>query len=102
MTREVAAPRLAASAGSLPVIPCMRDGSGSIADVVEPNCSGIAQDGYGRFGMRLCRWREGYNVNSWLVIPGRSEGPDPESRDSGFDASHRPGMTIATTTGAPS
>src|SRR6185295_1900571 len=29
------------------------------------------------------------------VIPGWSEGPDPESRDSGFDAPHRPGMTIA-------
>src|ERR1700687_5231554 len=28
-----------------------------------------------------------------VVIPGWSEGPDPESRDSGFDASHRPGMT---------
>jgi hypothetical protein len=28
------------------------------------------------------------------VIPGWSEGPDPESRDSGFDASHRPGMTV--------
>jgi hypothetical protein len=27
------------------------------------------------------------------VIPGWPEGPDPESRDSGFDASHRPGMT---------
>ncbi|WP_323966242.1 hypothetical protein [Bradyrhizobium japonicum] len=27
------------------------------------------------------------------VIPGWSEGPDPESRDSGFDALHRPGMT---------
>src|SRR5450631_2223705 len=24
------------------------------------------------------------------VIPGWSEGPDPESRDSGFDGSHRP------------
>src|SRR5450755_352630 len=31
--------------------------------------------------------------NQGFVIPGRSEGPDPESRDSGFDASHRPGMT---------
>jgi hypothetical protein len=31
-----------------------------------------------------------------VVIPGWSEGPDPESRDSGFDASHRPGMTIST------
>jgi hypothetical protein len=30
-----------------------------------------------------------------FVIPGWSEGPDPESRDSGFDASHRPGMTIS-------
>src|SRR5437762_7848121 len=28
-----------------------------------------------------------------VVIPGWSKGPDPESRDSGFDASHRPGMT---------
>ena len=28
-----------------------------------------------------------------FVIPGWSEGPDPESRDSGLDASHRPGMT---------
>src|SRR6201982_915328 len=27
------------------------------------------------------------------VIPGWSEGPDPESRDSGFGAAHRPGMT---------
>src|SRR6202035_5371184 len=29
------------------------------------------------------------------VIPGWSEGPDPESRDSGFDAPHRPGMTVS-------
>src|SRR6202040_3810465 len=28
-----------------------------------------------------------------FVIPGWSEGPDPESRDSGFAASRRPGMT---------
>src|ERR1700722_1880783 len=34
--------------------------------------------------------------NPDLVIPGWSEGPDPESRDSGLDASHRPGMTIFT------
>src|SRR5207248_7870707 len=27
------------------------------------------------------------------VIPGWSEGPDPESRDSGFASSTRPGMT---------
>jgi len=26
------------------------------------------------------------------VIPGRREATNPESRDSGFDASHRPGM----------
>ena len=31
--------------------------------------------------------------NPDTVIPGWSAGPDPESRDSGFDASHRPGMT---------
>jgi len=28
------------------------------------------------------------------VIPGWCAAPDPESRDSGFDASHRPGMTV--------
>src|ERR1700736_5451164 len=28
-----------------------------------------------------------------FVIPGWSEGPDPESRDSGFASSTRPGMT---------
>src|SRR5882724_3062811 len=28
------------------------------------------------------------------VIPGWCVAPDPESRDSGFDASHRPGMTV--------
>ena len=33
--------------------------------------------------------------NSDSVIPGWSEGPDPESRDSGFDAMHRPGMTVS-------
>jgi DNA helicase-2/ATP-dependent DNA helicase PcrA len=27
------------------------------------------------------------------VIPGRDKVANPESRDSGFDASHRPGMT---------
>jgi len=32
---------------------------------------------------------------SIVVIPGWSAGPDPESRDSGFDALHRPGMTIS-------
>jgi len=36
------------------------------------------------------------------VIPGRSEGPNPESRDSGFDAAHRPGMTeVAAAATAP-
>src|SRR5229473_4820528 len=33
--------------------------------------------------------------NPDTVIPGWSAGPDPESRDSGFDASHRPGMTVS-------
>ncbi|RQH12398.1 hypothetical protein EHH60_16045 [Bradyrhizobium sp. RP6] len=32
-----------------------------------------------------------------IVIPGRLEEPNPGSRDSGFDASHRPGMTILRT-----
>src|SRR6202035_5573130 len=35
----------------------------------------------------------GGEVLSTTVIPGRIEDANPESRDSGFDASHRPGMT---------
>jgi hypothetical protein len=31
--------------------------------------------------------------NHFDVIPGWSEGPDPESRDSGFGPADRPGMT---------
>jgi hypothetical protein len=30
-----------------------------------------------------------------IVIPGRIEDASPESRDSGFDAAHRPGMTVS-------
>src|ERR1700688_4032217 len=36
-----------------------------------------------------------------LVIPGWSEGPDPESRDSGFALNARPGMTIASLRSPP-
>jgi len=36
--------------------------------------------------------REAIHPSTRAVIPGCSEGADPESRDSGFDASHRPGM----------
>src|SRR6266853_126641 len=39
------------------------------------------------------RRRRGCIDEQQPVIPGWSEGPDPESRDSGFDALHRPGMT---------
>src|SRR5450432_1499519 len=39
-------------------------------------------------GQRHCE-----RSNPGSIIPGWSAGPDPESRDSGFDASHRPGMT---------
>src|SRR5450759_4078484 len=49
-----------------------------------------------RWGFRLwrkCLYAGGKRATS-PVIPGWSEGPDPESRDSGFDASHRPGMTV--------
>jgi len=31
-------------------------------------------------------------IDGIAVIPGREA--NPESRDSGFDASHRPGMTV--------
>src|SRR5882672_10458234 len=42
--------------------------------------------------VRHCEERK-RRSNPDAVIPGWSAGPDPESRDSGFDASHRPGMT---------
>ena len=40
-------------------------------------------------------WVKPEEAGRWLesVIPGWSEGPDPESRDSGFASSTRPGMT---------
>src|SRR5882724_2086424 len=48
-----------------------------------------------------CGWRSGRHgirkllppINPGVVIPGWSEGPDPESRDSGLASSTRPGMT---------
>src|SRR5215510_14739199 len=43
-------------------------------------------------GRRLLRRKRSRAVSD-TVIPGWSEGPDPESRDSGSDAAHRPGMT---------
>jgi tRNA dimethylallyltransferase len=41
-------------------------------------------------------WVKPEEARGWLeaVIPGWSEGPDPESRDSGFASSTRPGMTV--------
>src|SRR5215216_4510027 len=44
----------------------------------------------------LDAFRLGSQGDVCIVIPGWSEGPDPESRDSGFDAAHRPGMTEET------
>ena len=44
---------------------------------------------------RTARREKGGGLRRTLsVIPGRSEGPGPEVRNSGFDASHRPGMTV--------
>src|ERR1700761_3169042 len=40
-------------------------------------------------GRGLSQWRQ----SAFAVIPGWSEGPDPESRDSGFAAPRRPGTT---------
>jgi hypothetical protein len=34
------------------------------------------------------------SIHLSIVIPGRIEDANPESRGSGFDASHRPGMTV--------
>ncbi len=40
-------------------------------------------------------FKQPQTIRCRAVIPGWSAGPDPESRDSGFDASHRPGMTVS-------
>jgi len=40
-------------------------------------------------------------MNFAIVIPGRIEDANPESRDSGFDALHRPGMTNKKIGGCP-
>ncbi|MBW5439540.1 hypothetical protein FXB41_33765 [Bradyrhizobium canariense] len=42
-----------------------------------------------------CTWRRRarISVERPAVIPGRLAEPNPESRGSGFDASHRPGTT---------
>jgi len=43
------------------------------------------------------RWverNETHQASTCAVIPGRSKGPNPESRDSGFALSARPGMTL--------
>src|SRR6267154_1288028 len=45
-------------------------------------------------GIKTTSLRAKRGSNPESVIPGWSAGPDPESRDSGFDASHRPGMTM--------
>jgi hypothetical protein len=54
----------------------------------------------GRIAPRECgfvfrRQLRAERSNLSFVIPGWSEGPGPEYRDSGFDASHRPGMTAS-------
>src|SRR6266853_740463 len=62
--------------------PCGRDQSGHRA-------GGKAGDG--AVGRSRASRSGGNEVE--FVIPGRVEDANPESRDSGFDASHRPGMT---------
>src|SRR5712691_20829 len=42
---------------------------------------------------RFCSGIDEPDCSAAIVIPGWCVAPDPESRDSGFDASHRPGMT---------
>src|SRR6202007_826706 len=47
---------------------------------------------------RICKRSKTFRLSSGElrhVIPGWSEGPDPESRDSGFASSMRPGMTTS-------
>src|SRR2546423_12586712 len=39
------------------------------------------------------QWQFGQKASCMAVIPGRIEDANPESRDSGFYASHSPGMT---------
>jgi hypothetical protein len=48
-----------------------------------------------RRSLTRCNIRTATRGYGDFVIPGWSEGPDPESRDSGFASSTRPGMTRA-------
>src|SRR6202035_4098609 len=50
--------------------------------------------GTGFAGLLQCKTRR-RSRRVLAVIPGRIVDANPESRDSGFDASHRPGMTVA-------
>jgi hypothetical protein len=47
-----------------------------------------------RHGERANPFTRGISQFGNPVIPGWSAGPDPESRDSGFTAARRPGMTL--------
>ena len=53
---------------------------------MDRECGGAADD-------------EGHGGVVVSVIPGRLEEANPEPRDSGFDAAHRPGMTNSYTAG---
>ncbi len=53
----------------------------------------------------LALWWNGRRKARAIRVPSSRDGslaPDPESRDSGFDALHRPGMTVAISAASPS
>src|SRR6187399_2192550 len=96
MKQSVGAPGRLASAQS---VRTLRRNSAGMA---EKTCVSIRRGGVSRYIIFLgSPVAERVDLRGWgwprrlvlPVIPGWSEGPDPESRDSGFDAAHRPGMT---------
>ena len=73
------------------VRPCAQSGG---AVIVQRDGRALHRAGRGRkvagAGSEVDGGGAGLSRRCCVVIPGWSEGPDPESRDSGLDASHRP------------
>src|SRR5258708_941113 len=66
MVFALATPLSRTAGGGLPILPCMRGGSAPIS--FEADSSDIAQREYGRFGMRLCRFRDCYHHSAVAIL----------------------------------
>src|SRR3984893_6333871 len=98
--RDVARAALSCAArGGLPVAPCIQVRSKIVNQTVALSCQSdiaVSECGYSVFGTRtidpvIPGWSQRVGA---LRRPMTGSGPDPESRDSGFASSTRPGMTF--------